>query len=386
MRSLFAAAVAVLLLIAAALTSARVTSIPLKRQKSLVEAARSGKMTRRTLHFGSDPINYHNFQGVDFYGPIQLGTGPQTFQVVYDSGSSNLWVPGHKCPFLQCWLHARFDPSLSWTYQPNGTALNLLYGSGPVSGYMSTDTVTVGDLSASGQSFGQIVNTTGLTGYALMPFDGIAGLAFKSISADGQVPFLDNLIAQNSGLRNEFAFFLPDNDQHNGQLDIGGANPAHYTGELHTVPLSNETYFETKVDSIEFDNERILPPTTRVVFDSGTSTITMSSSAVKKIAEKVGATQLIPGRYIVDCSKVSTFPSLKYNFGGRVFELKGEDYIINDENVECILGIMGLDLPKRLGEISIFGDVALKKVYAVFSKQDRAMKIAYAKHGTSSKK
>ncbi|KAG2360514.1 aspartic peptidase domain-containing protein [Suillus spraguei] len=77
---------------------------------------------------------------------IFIGTPPQSFKVVLDTGSSNLWVPSSTCTSIACFLHTKYDSGSSSTYQANGFDFFVKYNSGSIKGYVSSDVLAIGDL------------------------------------------------------------------------------------------------------------------------------------------------------------------------------------------------------------------------------------------------
>ena len=100
---------------------------------------------------------------------MTIGTPPQTFTVVPDTGSANLWVYSSGCQSPACSTHQTYNASKSSTYFADGRAFNTDDGSGIV----DEDVVAFGGVTAK-MFFGAVTKEKEET-----KFDGILGLAYQ---------------------------------------------------------------------------------------------------------------------------------------------------------------------------------------------------------------
>lgn len=68
---------------------------------------------------GLEATNLTNFENYQYYGVISIGTPKQQFKVLFDTGSSDLWIPSSKCR-LGCSNFALYYSQYSETYIPDG--------------------------------------------------------------------------------------------------------------------------------------------------------------------------------------------------------------------------------------------------------------------------
>ena len=52
-----------------------------------------------------------------YVGTVGIGNPPQSINVIFDTGSANLWVTSSKCDSYICHTHKSYDASKSSTYK-----------------------------------------------------------------------------------------------------------------------------------------------------------------------------------------------------------------------------------------------------------------------------
>ncbi|EAW56453.1 hCG40255 [Homo sapiens] len=107
-----------------------ITRVPLHKGKSLRRALKERRLLEDFLrnhhyavsrkHSSSGVVaseSLTNYLDCQYFGKIYIGTLPQKFTLVFDTGSPDIWVPSVYCNSDACQNHQRFDPSKSSTHR-----------------------------------------------------------------------------------------------------------------------------------------------------------------------------------------------------------------------------------------------------------------------------
>lgn len=384
--------------------NAQIKRIPLIKQKSIRQEAFDQRLKAfgqfsnwqakyqnhealNTTVNGPVPEPLSNYMDAQYYGEIALGEPQQKFKVVFDTGSSNLWVPSKKCYSLACWTHNTYHSDKSKTYKEDGRSLEIRYGSGSMVGFLSEDNLSIGGITVKNQTFGEATSLPGLT-FVMAKFDGLLGMGFETISVDHVKTPFRNMLEQGLVPKPVFSFYL-NRDQTKspgGELILGGIDQRYISGVITYTPVTHQAYWQFKMDKITMLKEddsnliTVCESGCQAIADTGTSLIAGPKSDIKKLNERLGAIPVPGGEYVLPTCDLSMLPKLSFYIEGRPFILEPEQYILkvaSGGKTICISGLFGMDIPNN--PIWILGDVFIGPYYTIFDYNAKTIGFAHTK-------
>lgn len=344
---------------------------------------------------GPTPEILTNYMDAQYFGDISLGTPEQKFKVIFDTGSSNLWVPSKKCWSVACFLHSTYNSAKSTTYKADGRPLEIHYGTGSMKGFLSSDALAMAGVQIKDQIFGEATTLPGIT-FTMAKFDGILGMGFDTISVDHVKTPFEMMVDQKLVPEPVFSFYLNrDQDkQPGGEIIFGGIDKNMFTGEITYTPVTSEGYWQFKMDAVTMGDEKSSNGngnTTEVISacqggcqaiaDTGTSLIAGPKDEVKRLNEHIGAIPLPGGEYVLPTCDMASLPDLVFKIEGKDFALKPENYIMKVSQggkTICLSGLFGMDIPNH--PLWILGDVFIGPYYTVFDLANKRVGFAHTKN------
>ncbi|KAJ8373946.1 hypothetical protein SKAU_G00045260 [Synaphobranchus kaupii] len=385
-----------IVVLACAALSEGLNRVPLKRFKSMREELRE-----KGIHLPySDPalkyLPYHtstfassgnenviNYADNTYYGAISIGTPPQSFQVLFDTGSSNLWVDSSYCSNQACTYHTQYNPQRSSTYSSSSHTIYLPYGSGSLYAVLGYDTVEVAGITVPRQVFGLSTREPSQP-FLSAKFDGILGLAYPSMASGQATPVMDNMMQDDLLDANLFAFYLSRNEEQSSELSFGEVDQSKYQGQIYWTPVTAETYWQIGIDGFQVNNKETgwCSQGCQAIVDTGTPSLTCPHQFLGYLMRGIGAQQNQYGEYMVDCSETQNLPTISLTMSGVDFALPPSAYIsvyYQNGHQVCTVNIYPTYLPSQNGQpLWILGDVFLREYYSVYDRSNNRVGFATA--------
>jgi len=362
--------------------AADIISIPLTHKPKTLEQMRVVSARRAALGAivnGTPSVSLTNVGDEEYFGEVDVGTPAQKFTVIYDTGSSNLWVPSKQCDNCKN-SGAAYDSSKSSKYEKNGKAFALQYGTGSCTGFLSEDQVIIGGLTLDGFAFGEVTHEAADV-FGQAPFDGILGMGPAKAAVDGVPMPMDQLVKQGKIQHNVFAYYLSSGGKSGSTLTLGGTDSQFYSGDFSYIPVAKAAsllpYWLVSASDIKIggDSTKSCNFLTGcyMVVDTGTSILAGPTSAVGALTSKIGTVN-------EDCSNVDKLPTITITMAGKDFDLGPDFYVLKAKDdsgkTVCQLGIEGVNAGVP---IWILGDPFLRKYYTVWDADQNRVGFTLAK-------
>lgn len=314
-----------------------------------------------------------------YWGTMTIGTPPQDFKVIFDTGSGNLIVPSLDCNDAGCKPHHKYDhksssTSMMVTNEKNEGSSEITFGTGQISGDFFKDHMCIGESLCIDGSF-IAADRESTEPFQEIPFDGIMGLGFKDLSMGDGFNIVDDLNKNGNMPGGQFSFYLTDGGD--SEVTFGGYRSEYMNSDIVWSQVKQESWWQIGMDDITFNNkpQNLCDGGCEVAVDTGTSMLAGPSDLVDKLSNLVNVKE--------DCSNFDQLPKLGFQMGDKILNLRPDDYVDRSSS-DCSFSLMSLDVPPPKGPVFIFGDPFLRRFVTIFDRAQSRVGFAVAKHGADS--
>jgi saccharopepsin len=335
------------------------------------------RIVKREAHLGlSSKKNHHLFTPL---GQLDIGTPPQSFRVLFDSGSSDIWVRSVECTSLECegvpsYKAHESQSFISLSQDPGSISY---YDGFHVDGYYALESIYMDPYVLKNVTF-IAASTVYSDSYEM---DGTVGLNFGPENSKNS--FLESLRNQN-GTAPIFSYHVDLSDM-SGGITFGAIDVGRYNGELSwmsVAPLFNDDhkpqyhYWRVKLGAVFIDHKSLKLEPIFTIFDTGSSLTLLPATYAKTINQNLGFSRIdigLPGiHYGISCfnGEVPELPDLVFKFGDVDITISPTTYIylrLYNSQMYCISGLVGNIYPSSPEiDVIILGNVILRQFYTVF--------------------
>ncbi|KAJ0144546.1 Aspartic protease pep1, partial [Colletotrichum tanaceti] len=304
--------------------------------------------------------------------PVHIGTPPQTLNLNFDTGSSDLWVFSSETPTTQVAGQAIYNISASSSAKTlQGASWSISYGDGSSSrGNVYMDTVTIGGVTVENQAV-ESANQVSASFSGNKNQSGLVGLAFGNINTvkpAKQKTFFEN--AMNNLAMSLFTANLKKAAP--GNYNFGFLDPTEFTGEISFVPANTTAgfwQFTAQGFAVGSNDSASTSAPHEAIADTGTTLMLLPDAIVSTYYQRIASAKFdsTNGGFVFNCG--DQIPSFTVDLGtckavvpGEFMKFAPVDGETMETSKTCFGGIQSAaTLP-----FVIYGDVFLKSQYVVF--------------------
>lgn len=321
-----------------------------------------------------------------YYGSVTVGTPPQSFNVIFDTGSGDFILPGSKCDDPACTKHKTYaaeksssGAQIGWVDEPtkplkegdDRDVKTISFASGEASGEYARDQVCLAD--TCGLADFLTLTEESDDPFLIAPWDGIVGMGLN-VSSGPEFNVFPQLFKNKSKV---FGVFLAatsygDKNKHDGEITFGGIKQSRVDGDITWAPISVDGYWQIKIDDVLINGERSNlcdeKKGCQAAVDTGSSLILGPAALIGSLTKKLDINE--------DCAKAK---GLGFMIQGKKFELTPGEYLDRTKD-SCYMGMSSVRDTGR-GPLIVLGYPFLRKFYTVFDRTKRQVGFALSKQG-----